>query len=189
MPKVALIVIDMQQDIADRLAAGRDAAPDGVPDRIAALLDRARAAAVPIIHVHHDDPDPAATIRLDRPGGAPMPCAIPRPDEVMVVKHGSSGFAGTGLERHLRTLGTTRLVVTGAVLGFCVSSTIRDAVARGFAVDLVGDAVLSFDLPDLQDGPDGRRGRIPAATVRAVHGTTLALDFARWQDAAHVTFA
>ena len=183
MPEVALIVIDMQQDMADRLASGRDAAPDGVPERIAALLERARTAAVPIIHVHHDDPDPEAKIRLDRPGGAPMPCAIPRPDEVVVVKHGSSGFAGTGLERHLRDLGTTRLVVAGAVLGFCVSSTVRDAVARGFAVDLVGDAVLSFDLPD------GRGGAIPAATVRAVHGTTLALDFARWQDAAAVSFA
>ena len=66
MTKTALIVIDMQQDMADRLAAGRDAAPDGVPERIAALLARARAAGVPVLHVHHDDPDPTAAIRLDR---------------------------------------------------------------------------------------------------------------------------
>ena len=101
----------------------------------------------------------------------------------MVVKHGSSGFAGTALERYLRDLEASRLVVVGAVLGFCVSSTIREAVARGFAVDLVGDAVLSFDLSD------GRGGTIPAATVRAVHGMTLALDFARWQTAEAVVFA
>ncbi len=183
MTKTALIVIDMQQDMADRLAAGRDVAPDGVPDRIAALLARARAVGVPVLHVHHDDPNPTAAIRLDRPGGAPMPCAAPLAGERVVVKHGSSGFAGTALERYLRDLGASRLVVVGAVLGFCVSSTIRDAVARGFAVDLVGDAVLSFDLPDR------RGGTIPAATVRAVHGMTLALDFARWQSAEAVVFA
>lgn len=183
MTDTALLVIDMQQDMADRIAAGRDVAPDGVPDRIAALLARARAAGVPVVHVHHDDPNPEANMRLDRPGGAPMPCAAPFAGERVVVKHGSSGFTGTALETCLRDLGTSRLVVAGAVLGFCVSSTVRDAVARGFDVDLVGDAILSFDLPD------GRGSTIPAATVRAVHGMTLALDFAQWQSADAVVIA
>lgn len=183
MADVALLVIDMQQDMADRIAAGRGAAPDGAEARLANLLARARAAGVPVIHIHHDDPDPDAAIRLDRPGGAPLASARPLPGEVVVVKHGSSAFAGTGLEAVLRELGVERLVVAGAVMGFCVSSTIRDAAARGFAVDLAGDAVLAFDLPD------GQGGTIPAATVWAVHGRTLALDFARWTPAGDVTFA
>jgi nicotinamidase-related amidase len=173
MAASALLLIDMQAEMAARLAAGRDAAPAGVEGRVAALLSAARAAGVPVVHVHHDDPDPEAAIRLDRPGGRAMACAAPLPGEAVVVKRGSSGFAGTDLEGRLRALGVGRVVVAGAVLGFCVSSTVRDAVARGFTVDLVEDAVLSFDLPD------GAGGRIPAAQVRAVHGRTLALDFAR----------
>jgi nicotinamidase-related amidase len=174
MSGTVLLVIDMQQEMGRRIGSGRDAAPADVEARVADLIARARSAGVPVVHVHHDDPDPGAAIRLDRPGGMPMSCARPAPGEAVIVKKGSSGFAGTTLERDLRALGANRIVVVGAVLGFCVSSTVRDAVARGFRVDLASDAVLSFDLPD------GQGGTIPAATVRAVHGTTLALDFARW---------
>lgn len=180
MVKTVLLVIDLQQEMADRIAAGRDAAPVGAERRAADLVARARAVGVPVFHVHHDDPDPTAAIRLDRAGGAPLPCAAPLAGEVVVVKRGSSGFADTGLETALRDLGVERIVVVGAVLGFCVSSTVRDAVARGFSVDIAGDAVLSFSLPD------GQGGTIPAETVHKVHGTTLALDFARWVAAEEV---
>ena len=176
----ALVVVDMQQEMADRIAAGRGAAPDGVEGRVADLVARARAAGVPVVHVHHDDPDPSAPIRLDRAGGVPLSCAAPASGEVVMVKRGSSGFAGTTLEAELRRLGVERIVVAGAVLGFCVSSTVRDAVARGFSVELASDAVLSFDLPD------GQGGTIPADMVRQVHATTLGLDFARLVPAAAV---
>lgn len=182
MADTALLVIDMQQDMADRIATGRDAAPGGVADRVAGLLARARVAGVPVVHIHHDDPDPDAAIRLDRRGGMPMACARPVAGEAVIVKRGSSGFAGTGLDACLRDLGAGRIVVTGAVLGFCVSSTIRDAVALGYAVDLVGDAVLSFALPA------GQGGTIPAAWVHAVHAATLAPEFVRGTTAAEVVF-
>lgn len=178
MARTVLLVIDMKQEMADRIAAGREAAPDGVEGQVAGLV--ARAAGVPVVHLHHDDPDPSAAIRLDRAGGAPLPCAAPAAGEVVVVKRGSSGFAGTTLETALRGIGAERIVVAGAVLGFCVSSTVRDAVARGFAAEIASDAVLSFALPD------GEGGMIPAETVRHVHGVTLALDFARWRPAANI---
>ena len=170
---VAVLVIDMQMEMARRSASGRDRSAPGAEERIAELLARARAAAVPIVHVHHDDPDPDAAIRLDRDGGRPMPCAAPMEGEAVVVKRGSSGFAETELDPLLRAAGVTRLVVAGAVLGFCVSSTVRDAVARGFAVDLVTDATIAFDLPD------GTGGRLSAATVAAVETAILSADFAR----------
>lgn len=178
-----LLIIDMQQDMAHRTARGVGRTNPDAETRIADLITRARRAGVPVVHVHHDDPTPGAEPRLDSPGGQPMPCAQPSKEDAVVVKHGSSGFAGTDLDEVLHETGTTKLVVAGAVLGFCVSSTIRDAQARGYAIRLVEDATLCFDLPD------GAGGRIPAATVAAVELTILGLDFAERVRSADLSFA
>ncbi len=47
----------------------------------------------------------------------------------------------------MRERGITHLVVVGAVAGFCVNSTVRAASDLGFAVTVVTDAVIGFDLP------------------------------------------
>jgi nicotinamidase-related amidase len=176
----AILVIDMQEGMADRIRAGRALVEPDAPDRIARLLAAARAAGTPVIHVHHDDPDPASPFRKGTPGGAPMACAMPAPDETVLWKHGSSAFHGTGLEAHLRGLGVTELVVAGAVAAFCVTSTVRMASDLGFRVILPGDALLGFDLP-AHDG-----GRIDAATVQRVTLSILGADFARLTTVAEI---
>jgi nicotinamidase-related amidase len=169
----AVLVIDMQEGMADRVRAGRALVNPAAPDRIAALLASARAQGLPVIHVHHDDPDPASPFRKGLAGAAPMPCAAPLPEETVLWKHASSAFSGTGLDDHLRGLGVTELVVAGAVAAFCVTSTVRMASDLGYAVLLPKDALLGFDLP-AHDG-----GRIDAATVHRVTLTILGADFAR----------
>jgi nicotinamidase-related amidase len=101
-----------------------------------------------------------------------MPCAAPVGGETVLWKHGSSAFAGTGLDAHLRRLGVTELVVAGAVAAFCVTSTVRQASDLGYRVLLPQDALLGFDLP-AHDG-----GRIDAATVQRVTLSILGADFA-----------
>jgi nicotinamidase-related amidase len=169
----AVLVIDMQEGMADRIRAGRVPVVPEAPDRIARLLADARADGVPVIHVHHDDPDPGSPFRKGTPGGAPMACAMPLPGETLLWKHGSSAFHGTGLDAHLRGLGVTELVVAGAVAAFCVTSTVRMASDLGYRVLLPQDALLGFDLP-AHDG-----GRIDAATVQRVTLSILGADFAR----------
>lgn len=169
----AVLVIDMQEGMADRIRAGRLPVNPDAPDRIAALLADARGRGLPVIHVHHDDPDSASPFRKGEPGAAPMVCATPVPGEVVLWKHGSSAFAGTGLDAHLRGLGVTELVVAGAVAAFCVTSTVRMASDLGYKVLLPQDALLGFDLP-AHDG-----GRIDAATVHRVTLSILGADFAR----------
>lgn len=169
----AVLVIDMQEGMADRIRAGRVPVNPGAPDRIAALLIVARARGLPVIHVHHDDPDPSSPFRKGLPGAVPMTCAAPHVGETVLWKHGSSAFAGTELEAHLRGLGVTELVVAGAVAAFCVTSTVRMASDLGFRVLLPQDALLGFDLP-AHDG-----GRIDAATVHRVTLSILGADFAR----------
>ncbi|MBA3911669.1 MAG: isochorismatase [Rhodobacter sp.] len=163
----------MQQGMADRILAGRVPVNPDAPDRIAALLAGARARGLPVIHVHHDEADPQSPFRKGEPGGAAMPCAAPLSGEVVLWKHHSSAFAGSGLDAHLRSLGVTEIVVAGAVAAFCVTSTVRMASDLGYMVLLPQDALLGFDLP-AHDG-----GQIDAATVHRVTLSLLGADFAR----------
>ncbi|MFM2354489.1 MAG: hypothetical protein RLZZ528_225, partial [Pseudomonadota bacterium] len=75
--RTALLVIDMQQGMADRIAAGRDVAVPQAPDRMGDLVALFRSRGMPVIHVHHDDPDPASPFRREAPGGAPMAVTAP----------------------------------------------------------------------------------------------------------------
>ena len=168
----AVLVIDMQEGMADRIRAGRETATPDAPDRMAALLARARAQGLLVIHVLHDDPHPDSPFRKGEPGAAPMPCAVPLEAETVLWKHGSSAFQGTGLDAHLKAQGITELVVAGAVAAFCVTSTVRQASDLGYRVLLPQDALLGFDLP-AHDG-----GRIDAATVQRVTLSVLGADFA-----------
>jgi nicotinamidase-related amidase len=168
----AVLVIDMQEGMADRIRDGRQTATPDAPGRIAALLAQARARGLPVIHVHHDDSHPQSPFRKGLPGAEPMPCAEPRAGETVLWKQGSSAFHGTGLDAHLKATGITELVEAGAVAAFCVTSTVRQASDLGYKVLLPQDALLGFDLP-AHDG-----GRIDAATVFRVTLSLLGADFA-----------
>ncbi len=168
----ALVVIDMQMGMADRIASGRPRANPDAEARVADLLALFRARGLPVIHVHHDDADTASPFRRGARGGMPMPCALPLADETVLWKSGSSAFSGTGLDAHLRRLGVDCILVAGAVAAFCVTSSTRAASDLGFRVILPGDALLAFDIP-AHDG-----GRIDAETVLRVTLSLLGADFA-----------
>lgn len=145
--KTALVIIDMQMMMQDRIAAGREHVNPGAPGKIAALASAFRREGRPVIHIRHRDDAPSSPLHPDAPGYQPMPCAQALDNEPVFVKTTSSGFASTDLESYLRQEGITDLVVTGAVAGFCVNSTVRSGADLGFAMSVVRDAVLGFDLP------------------------------------------
>jgi nicotinamidase-related amidase len=171
----ALLVVDMQMEMAKRAAAGRPRANPDAEDKIAALISTFRVAGLPVRRVMHDDPRPEIKFRRDQPSGQPIACALPVTDEAVFWKTGSSGFVGTGLEEHLRKSGITRLAIVGGVAAFCVNSTARSAANLGFDVLVPEDALIAFAMPS-RFGGDIEAEVALEVTLSALHagfGTVL----------------
>ena len=177
----ALLVIDMQMEMAHRTEAGRDRANPQAESHIADLLALFRARGLPVIHVHHSEP--GMSIAAGDANAAVMPCARPAPGEAVLVKSASSAFTGTGLDAHLRAGGIDRIVLVGAVAGFCITSATRSASDLGYRVILPCEALIGFDLPRA----DG--SRISAAAVLDVTLALLGADFAQVMPAIDVATA
>ena len=165
----ALLIIDMQMLMQHRLDAGRAHVNGDALARIVALADEFRREGRQVIHVHHAEVDPKSPMYLEAPAQRVMPGAEPIDGEPIFLKSTSSPFASTDLEKYLRGSGIDTIVVTGAVAGFCVNTTVRVGSDLGFKMIVVSDAVMGFDLPD------------EGLSARTVFDVTMALlksDFA-----------
>ena len=134
--RTALLVVDVQNDVVGS-AYDRDA----VVERIAGLVERARAAHVPVVWVQHNDPE----LVHGSEGWALVPELNPGEGEAHIDKQHGDSFEGTDLEEVLAGLGVDRLVVAGAETDACIRSTIHGAFARGYDVTLVSDAHTTED--------------------------------------------
>lgn len=169
----ALLVVDMQMEMANVTAAGRPRANPDAEGKIAQLLAGFRGAGLPVLHVMHDDPRAESHFRRDLPSGQPMPCAQPLEGEPVFWKTGSSGFVGTGLTEALQARGIEHLVIVGGVAAFCVNSTARSAANLGFVVQVVEDALIAFAMPARKGGD------LEADLVLEVTLSALAAGFGR----------
>ncbi len=88
-------------------------------------------------------------------------------------KEAYSAFEGTTLDERLREIGVRRLFIGGLATDYCVLHTIRDAVARGYAVCLLLDGIRAVNL----DPADGRRAEEEMIRLGAIpiQSTGLAL--------------
>lgn len=159
-----LVVVDCQNTYTrgPLELAGVQAALDAVEE----LLDRARTAGVPVVHVQHDaGPGSAYDVRAD--SGAIVERVAPRPGEPVVVKNRPSSFVGTDLHERLQAAAACDLLIAGFMTHMCVNSTARNAFSLGYRPTVVAAATATRDLP----GPDGP---LPAAAVQAVSLAAIA---------------
>lgn len=75
-----------------------------------------------------------------------------------------SAFDGTDLERRLRRLGITRLLVGGLATDYCVLSTVEDALERRFRVALLTDATRAVNA-NAGDGAAAERRMLDAGAT------------------------
>ncbi|PVZ13015.1 cysteine hydrolase family protein [Actinomycetospora cinnamomea] len=164
----ALVMIDLQNTYTRGVMALEDVEP--AIDEAAALLDRARSAGIPIVHVQHDAGEGTPyDVRADI--GAIVDRVAPREGEHRIVKNFPNSFVGTDLEEHLRSRSAQNLVIAGFMTHMCVNSTARGAFNAGFAPTVVARATATRALP----GPDGT---VPAATLQSASLAALADMFA-----------
>ncbi|GAA3044831.1 cysteine hydrolase family protein [Pseudonocardia yunnanensis] len=122
---------------------------DGVTRAIeegATLLDRARSAGIPVIHVQHDGGEGSPYDIRAEIGAIAGPVA-PRGDETVIVKNHPNSFIGTDLDERLKAGGAKNLVLAGFMTHMCINSTARGAFNLGYTPAVVAAATATRPLP------------------------------------------
>ncbi|MFJ3879824.1 isochorismatase family protein [Streptomyces sp. NPDC090077] len=138
----------------------------------ARLLERARAAGVPVVHVVNDG-GVGTPYDIRAEIGAISAEVAPAEGEPVVVKQVPNAFHGTELEKVLTGLGFGAgsgkgLVLAGFMTHMCVTFTAEGAFYRGYRPAVVAEATATRALA----APDG--SVLPAATLQAAALTTVA---------------
>lgn len=144
--ETALVIIDIQVGMID---------PDMPHHQVAlnnmqTLLERARAAAVPVIYVQHDGRQ-GGGLAVGSDGWQIHPAIEPQDGEVIVHKRASDAFYDTVFQETLERAGIRHLVVAGGQTEYCVDTTVRRATTFGYNVLLVGDAHLTYNTDLLSE--------------------------------------
>jgi nicotinamidase-related amidase len=134
---------------------------NGVPGKLKALMERARAVNIPVIHspVSFDysklkDFEPLSSIQSviienrlledGTPGVEFIEEATPLEKElVLPPRQGFSSFWANTIQSHLNDLGVTTLFIAGMLAEGCVESHSRDAVENGYRPIIISDAIGS----------------------------------------------
>jgi nicotinamidase-related amidase len=159
----ALVVVDAQNEFS----------PNGlrpVPNHASALaaihrhVTEARRNGNPIAWVqHYNKPTESRAFVPGSWGAALSPGLGPQNGqrtERLFEKDVYGAFTNTGLEEWLRGLGVTEVLIVGFYTHMCLSTSVREALVRDFAVAVDPDATGARDLDD------ARLGRQSADEVR-----------------------
>lgn len=159
-----LLIIDAQREYTDGLLPlpGAQAAVDA----LAGLLERARAAGAPVVHVRHKGPGKA--FNPASPGFEIVAPLTPKAGESIVDKGLPNAFAGTELAKLLAATGRKNLIVGGFMTHMCVSATVRAATDNGYMSTIAADTVATRDLPDALGGDTVSADAINRITLSAL---------------------
>ncbi|WP_179956987.1 cysteine hydrolase family protein [Amycolatopsis anabasis] len=129
----ALLIIDMQDAIVPGIWRGAE-----LVDRIAALVESARARGVPVIAVQQTGPA-GTPLAEGSPGWQLSPRLGVRETDPRVRKQATDSFFRTELADLLAARAVDTVVITGVATDYCVDATARSALSHGLDVDLVSD--------------------------------------------------
>jgi nicotinamidase-related amidase len=159
-----LLIIDAQREYTDGLMPLPGVQP--AIEALAGLLEKARKAGAPIVHVRHQSKGKA--FNPSSTGYEIVAPLAPRAGETIVDKGLPNAFAGTDLAKHLATSGRKNLIVGGFMTHMCVSATVRSATDGGFMSTVAADTVATRDLPDATGGPTISADTINRITLAAL---------------------
>lgn len=179
----ALVIVDVQGDFV----SGSLAVPGGA--EVIPPLNRAAAAfaarGLPVVATRDWHPDDHVSFH-EQGGPWPPHCVagtpgadsaegLELPDGAVIVEKADtaaveaySAFSGTSLADDLRARGVRRLLVGGLATDYCVLNTVTDALAEGFDVVVLDDAIRAVDVTPC----DGDRAKTAMRDAGATFMTT-----------------
>lgn len=166
MANGVLLIIDAQREYTDGLLPLTGVA--GAVDALAILLEKARKAGAPVVHVRHKGSPTGKAFNPTMSGYEIVKQLTPRDGEVIVDKALPNAFAGTELAKHLAASGRKNLIVGGFMTHMCVSATVRSATDHGFMSTIAADTVATRDLPDATGGATVGADAINRITLAAL---------------------
>ncbi|MFJ8820789.1 cysteine hydrolase family protein [Streptomyces sp. NPDC102467] len=160
--KRALVVIDVQNEYVTGAMPISYPPPAESLANIAAAIDTAAQEGVPVVVVQHAAPAGSPVFARGTHGFELHDVVASRPYSHLVEKTLPSSFVGTDLDAWLRREGIDTLTIVGYMTQTCDESTTRDAVHRGYRVEMLSDATGTVALSN-------RAGTLTAAEIhRAV---------------------
>ncbi len=169
LANATLLLIDLQNEYLKGPIALPGAAPAIAEAR--RLLEAARTAGAPVIHVAHKG-RAGSLFDRDAPRGQIVDALEPATGEPVIEKGLPNAFAGTTLAAALTEADRKELIVAGFMTHMCVSSTARAALDAGYRVTVVDAACATRPLPD------GEGGVVDAETLHSVSLVALSDRFA-----------
>ena len=142
----ALLIIDMQGFVPDRIERGMSYFPTRSIDNMRTAIGAFRAAGKPILHVRHQTLEAGSPLHRDGAHFQPVAGFEEQVGEPVFIKTTSSAFSSTDLHGWLQRAQISEIAVIGAVAGYCVNSTVRMGADLGLSITVIRDAVLSFPL-------------------------------------------
>ncbi|MBT3373449.1 MAG: cysteine hydrolase [Rhodospirillaceae bacterium] len=147
MTASALIVIDMQLGSFTDASLRHDA--DGLVVRLNSLAARVRRSGGQVIFIRHDGPvgDPH---HPTQPGWHLLPALAVHADDRIIAKTACDSFLDTDLGDVLVAHAIDHLIITGCATDYCVDTTVRSALARGYRTTAPSDGHTTADRPHLR---------------------------------------
>lgn len=155
--KNALLVMDVQRGIVERYGDGAQA----FLDRLAVVIDTARAAGIPVIYVTirfregHPDVSPrnrafsalaaGRTFVEGTPASEIHLRVAPHEGDIVVTKRRVGAFTGSDLEVVLRSLGIETIILSGIATSGVVLSTVRAAADMDYRIVVLSDCTVDSD--------------------------------------------
>jgi nicotinamidase/pyrazinamidase len=161
-PHDALVIVDVQNDFLPRGSLAVPQGDDIIPV-LNAYMDAFARRRLPIVATRDWHPANHCSFAAqggiwpphcvaDSPGAC-FPEALSLPASVVVIskataadKDAYSGFDGTDLATQLKLHHVQRVFVGGLATDYCVLHTVKDALAAGFEVVLLTDAIRAVDV-------------------------------------------
>ena len=151
----ALVIVDMLNDF---VLEGAPLEVTGIEEIIKPIqreINSAHAQGFPVVYIcdSHDEDDREFNLypphAMSGSEGAMVVDSLkPRRQDIIVYKKTLSGFYKTGLEEILKKNSIEEIYITGCVVNICVFLIAAEAVARGFSVNVIKDAVAGFCKQD-----------------------------------------